>query len=262
MAYNYLVDKMAHKIDRTRSDIKKITDRLPDPTDTSARPTPDPANNSTSSTPAPESMAEYSGIPLFPRQEDYLDINHWTPDTWKAVRHPKKGDPIYQGLDPVNVLFWEDKFWNIIPPSRRKRVTRDLKVIWQDMHDRGKCLDCTTKMGWETRQEFCTRIEEMQPWLCLCDDHCKADQLWTNMFTGWKPATKNKGKHKQVQNLKRDRSNDEDKAGPSQKKAQDQTSVGHPALAHEEVSWKGESSPLLVTPRWLLLRTSRSAHCE
>ena len=263
MAYDHLVDKMAHKIDRTRSDIKKIADRFPDPADAPVRPTPDPANLSVSSTPTPEPTADYSGIPLFPRREDYLDINHWTPDAWKAIQHPKKGDPTYQGPVPVNVLFWEDEFGNIIPPSRRKRVTRDLKVIWQDMHDKGRRLDCITKMGWETRQEFCTHIEEMQPWLRLCDDHWKADQLWTNTFTGWKPATEDRGKGegKQLESLKRDRSAEEDEAGPSQKKARTEPQSATRPNPMKKPTAKVRCLPF-ITSTQLTRRTSRSARCE
>jgi hypothetical protein len=84
------------------------------------------------------------------------------------------------------------------------------------MQDKGKRLDCLTKIGWEVRNEFRTRIEAAHPWLRLCEGHWKADQLWSNHFSGWTPAAESKGKR--AETLKRERSDEGDKAGPSEKK--------------------------------------------
>jgi hypothetical protein len=56
-------------------------------------------------------------------------------------------------------------------------------------------------------------MEELHPWLRLCDDHWKVDRVWTNYFSNWTPATKDKGK--QPESLKRPAKME---AGPSQKK--------------------------------------------
>lgn len=205
--YSMVVETLSHKIDRTRSDIKKI-----------ANGTPDHKAASPSPTPSPESalVAEFSAIPLHPCREDFYLIRHWTPETWNALQHPKQGSVPQQHMDSVSILFWEDPSGNLIPHSRRSRVTRDLRSIWQDMHDKGKRLDCISKIGWEVREEFRSRMEQAHPWLRLCDDHWKTDQLWSNYFSGWKPATTSK--EIQPETLKRERSVGEDEAESSQKR--------------------------------------------
>ena len=203
-AYKFLVEKLSHKVDRTRSDVKKIAKRIPD--------------HEASPTPSTESVAEaeFSDIPLHPRQEDYPAIEHWTPEKWRALRHPPKGTTPQVESGKINTLFWEDPSGNVIPPLQRQRVTQDQRSIWQDMHEKGKRLGCITKIGWDVRQEYRTRMEQLHPWLRLCRDHWKVDQLWSNHFSGWVPA--GESRQGRPENLKRERSVEEDEAGPSQKK--------------------------------------------
>ena len=206
MAYQYLVEKLGDKIERTRSDVKKIANKISDHVFSSPDTTPSPE-----AVPGADSS---SAIPPNPSRENFPLIEHWEPDAWIALRHSKKGSPL-QGVDSINVQFWEDGTGGLIPPSRRSRVTRDLRSIWQDLLEKGKRLDCISKIGWEVREEYRTRIEALHPWLRLCDDHWKADQLWTNYFSGWI-----KGKGKQTVSLKREHSAEEgeDETGPSPKK--------------------------------------------
>ena len=202
MAYQYLVEKLGDKIERTRSDVKKIANKFLDHV-------PSPPNT----TPSPES--EPSTIPLHPSKDDYPLIEHWEPTAWNALRHTKKGSSSPQVADSINTLFWEDGNGGLIPSSRRSRVTRDLRAIWQDLLEKGKRLDCISKIGWEVREDYRTRIEALYPWLRLCEDHWKADQLWTNYFSGWA-----KVQGKQTESLKREHSTEEGEGetGPSLKK--------------------------------------------
>ena len=84
------------------------------------------------------------------------------------------------------------------------------------MHDNGKRLSPLSKVGWEVRKEFHTHMEARHPWLCLCDDHWKVDQIWSNHFSGWTLAGASKGKGPET--LKRECSIEEDEAGPSEKR--------------------------------------------
>ena len=216
MTYQYLIETMGHKIDKTRSDIKKIANNLPEHAPSgsrSASPTP-------STSLEPVLGAGYSTIPLYPRQEDYLGIKHWTSETWIALQHPKGGIVMSeQTTDAINIQFWEDELGNRIPRFHQKRVTSTMRSIWQDMYDRGNRLGPFMTMGWDIRKEFRERMEAKHPWLHLCADHWKADQLWMNHFSGWTPATAESGKGKQPKTLKRERCTEENaEAGPSQKK--------------------------------------------
>ena len=207
-AYNYLVDNLSHKVDKTRSDVKKIARNFSGKA-TSSSPTPSPAD--------PITETEYSTIPLHPRRDNFPLLNHWSPEKWNALRHPKKGTVPPRGLEAINVLFWEDPSGKLIPPSRRPYVTKDMRSIWQEMHDKGKRLDILTKIGWEVREEFRSRMEALHPWLRLCDDHWKVDQLWSNNFSSWVSALDGKGKR--PESLKREYSvGEDDEAGPSKKR--------------------------------------------
>ena len=99
MAYKHLVEKLSHKIEETKSDIKKISDKMIDHT-TPSSPDPTPLSEVES---APE--AGYVTIPLHPHRADFPFINHWTLETWTGLRHSKKGTLLQQGPDPINVLF-------------------------------------------------------------------------------------------------------------------------------------------------------------
>ena len=205
-AYEHVIGTLSHKMDKTRSDVKKIAKKLLDHAAISPSPSP-----SLESAPG----ADYSMIPLEPRRDQFLNIKHWTPETWMALRHRKK-DGTSQSISDINTLFWEDQNGNPIPPSQRPRVTRDMRAIWQDMYDNGKHLDSASRIGWEVRQEFRVRMEKEHPWLRLCADHWKVDQLWINYYSGWTPAARDKGK--QPESLKRELSTEDDAAaGPSKK---------------------------------------------
>ena len=244
MAYEHLVKKLSHKIEETRSDVKKISDKM---IDRAASSSPDPTPPSEAES-APE--AEYATIPLHPHRENFTLINHWMPETWSALRHSKKGTLLQQGPDPINVLFWEDDAGNVIPPSRRLRVTRDARSIWQDMHDKGKRLGPLSKVGWEVREEFRTCMEARHPWLRLCDDHWKVDQIWSNHYSGWTPAGASKGKGPET--LKRERSAEEDEAGPIEKRPK--TIIQQRPLPKPITKQVAKVSPIFLTST-LLLKT-------
>jgi hypothetical protein len=65
-------------------------------------------------------------------------------------------------------------------------------------------------------------MEHKYPWLHLCEDHWKADWVWSDYFSRWRPApATSKGSHTRSKQgiIKRERSTEEDEgedqAGPS-----------------------------------------------
>ena len=154
--YNHLVEKLAGKIDRTRSDVKKIAASLPHQT-----PGPVPVQQ-TSRTPTPLSPQRKEAIPLSPRREDYPLVKHWTPEAWQAIRHPKKGSTIpkpttpssSQENDSILSLFCEDEFGRTISDTRWKAANASIQVFWQGKHENGVVLRSLTNVGWDLRKEF------------------------------------------------------------------------------------------------------------
>ena len=96
-------------------------------------------------------------------------------------------------------------------------MTQSVRAIWQEMHKKGQCLDPLTSIGWDVCQDFQECIESEYPWICLCEDHWKADQIWINNFSNWRLKTSLQGVVVQPTNLKRECSIEEAQAGPSKK---------------------------------------------
>jgi hypothetical protein len=202
-AYNKLVGELREKVDGTRSDVQRIVDKI-----------------SSRSESTPE--ADITSIPSSPRWEDFLDVAYWRLETWLAVQHPKRGGTPDKGEDPVNCLFWEDASGNILPPTKRKAVTQDMRMYWQKLHNDGVILDNFTNIGMDICENFRTFMEGKHPWLRLCDNHWKADRLWINHFSGWQPAPGPTGRpqgNAEPANLKRERSIEEVEVWPSSKKS-------------------------------------------
>jgi hypothetical protein len=208
MTHDHIVDKLANKINRTRSDIKEVKKLV-----INIR----PSNTAEAGEPTPR--AQDMEIPVSPRKEDYKLVNHWTPEKYNTFRHPKRGTTPDKGDDPIICLFMEDEHGNVIPASTRRQVTRDLKAFWQGKYEKNERLDNLTHLGWDIRQEFRAVMETSYPWLRLCEGHWKADQLWSNHFSQWKPARATvQNDATQSGTLKREHSVDEDEAGPSSKR--------------------------------------------
>jgi hypothetical protein len=146
MAYEHMVDKLSGKVDRTRSDVKKIAVMI---SNQAAESIPNQVDGSPTPTPTPSPTR--SSIPLHPRWEDYEKIQHWDGKAWNTIHHPKKGSKAEQGANPKNVLFWEDENGDVIPLDERKVVTQDARAIWQEMHNKGRHLDSLTNLGWDIR---------------------------------------------------------------------------------------------------------------
>lgn len=208
-------------------------------------------------TPSPTSIPEtdYALIPLHPIRANFPWIEHWDPGEWSTLRHQKKGSsPPPKGLEPVSVQFWEGPDGKVIPSKQRLRVTRDARAIWQDMHEKGKHLDTLTKIGMDVLEDFRARMESLHPWLRLCSSHWKADQIWTNHFSGWWSDKKGK----QPETLKRERSI-EDEAGPSQKKLKTPTDRPSRPKPTKRVITKVHPSVVLSMR---LLKIARVTHCR
>lgn len=238
MAYQYLVEQLSDKVDRTRSDVKKIAKALPDHTPGS----PDPAW-SRGTTPG----GDYSWIPLHPQEDQFPNIAHWRSGPWNALRHAKEktlcpGESL--ASSGTNVKFWEDPEGNVIPPDQRAVVTSNMRAIWKEMYNDKKELGPKTKISWKVREEFRIRMEALHPWLRLCENHWKVDQLWTNHFSSWRNSVM-PTKPKDRGSLKRERSPEEGEAGPSSKKLKTFAPVRERSPEEGEV---GPSSRRLNTP--------------
>ena len=77
----------------------------------------------------------------------------------------------------TNVKFWEDPEGNVISPDQQAVVTSDMRAIWKEMYNDKKELGLKTKISWKVCKEFCICMEVLHPWLCLCENHWKVDQL-------------------------------------------------------------------------------------
>jgi len=110
----------------------------------------------------------------------------------------------------------EDQYGNAIPLSVRKQVVKDAKKFWQEKHNQGIHLDIFGKIGWNMREEFRAALEAEHPWLRLCENHWKADQVWINTFSHWTPAGSPNGTPSGT--LKRENPIDESQPGPSSKR--------------------------------------------
>lgn len=215
MMYNHLVEKLANKIDRTRSDIKKIAANMP-------RQTPGPVEEMDHMTTPSQASPT---IPSSLKKKDFPKVKHWTPDTWRTLRH-RKGDTRLEQATGVPTLcqFWEDELGEIIPSARRGAVTRAAQAFWQQKHNAGVRLDTLTNIGLDLLTDFRNTMENEFPWLRLCDDHWKADQLWINHFSNWTPAVANSSTPAQapqnvagVASLKREHPTEQVKPGPSKR---------------------------------------------
>jgi len=213
--YNHLVEKLANKIDRTRLDIKKIAANMPP------------------QTPGPVEQTDHMATPfqatptiLSPLQrKDFPKVKHWTPDLWSPLRHHKGNTtPERDTGVPTICLFWEDESGEIIPSARRGAVTRAARSFWQQKHEKGVRLDTLTNIGWDLLTDFRNTMESEFPWLRLCADHWKADQIWINHFSGWTPAVKNESTPAQapqdvagIANLKREHPTEQVEPGSSKR---------------------------------------------
>jgi hypothetical protein len=200
-AYEQLLGTLSGKIDRTRSDVKKIAGRISGGSAISP-----------GSSPSPAPVGEYSNIPLHPHPDDYPKVKHWTSDRFTKLRHTKRENIPEDLEDPVNAQFYEEPSGKIIPLFRRLRIRGDAKAILQGMLDRGVQLKPVTDVAWEPRQEFRDHMERLHPWLRLCHDSWKADRIWAEVYQD--PSKEGK----KSKRSKRERSVEEGEPGPSSKK--------------------------------------------
>ena len=82
------------------------------------------------------------------------------------------------------------------------------------MHNRNIPLGPIRSVSFNVRNEYRKRIEELHPWLRLCRGSWKAEQIWTDIYTDWKPSDPGAGK----QRAKREHPIEDDEPGPSLKK--------------------------------------------
>lgn len=85
------------------------------------------------------------------------------------------------------------------------------------MYNKKQPISILTKLKCNVLSNYHTFIEAKYPWLCLCNNHWKADALWTNNWTGWKPDVRVTQDEAQLGALKREHSINEDQAGSSSK---------------------------------------------
>ena len=115
----------------------------------------------------------------------------------------------------------EDESGSIISLSIRKQVVKDVKAFMQEKHNKDARLDVLSNLALDVRTEYRNAIEGLHPWLQLCENHWKADQLWSNVWTRWNLAgaiTKGTQDATELKVLKREHSVDEGQAGPSSKR--------------------------------------------
>ena len=140
-------------------------------------------------------------------------MNNWTQEGYNKRRHSSRGDTPDKGDGPVSCQYMEDQFGNVLPLSKRSAVGKEAKGWWQDQVDSDKTLRTLRVTGTGLRDQFRTHMENKFPWLRLCEDHWKADRVWSDYFSKWKPAqATGEGSHTGSQQgiIKRERSAEED----------------------------------------------------
>ncbi|KAF9642540.1 hypothetical protein BDM02DRAFT_3193054 [Thelephora ganbajun] len=198
MKYDQLIDRLCKKIDDTRTNIQDLAAKI---------------NKILHQDSGPTIGVPSIHSPL--QEEDYPFIKYWTAGKWNTIQHPKQGTTPEKGDTPVNCLFWEDEHGNIIPPSKRKAVTNDFRGFLNGKIEKGIHVGPLGSLNWDTRNKFCTFMENLHPWLRLCDAHWKVDQIWVNHYTSWESS--NKPPQAEPVSLKRKHST-EGISGPSSKK--------------------------------------------
>ena len=161
-----------------------------------------------------------------PKKTDYKKVKHWEKETWVNLRH-RKGEPPSGDTttEPVHVQYWEYPNGNVVPRGRRLRICNEVRSMLTDLRDKGIEITTIKNMGWEVRQDYRNRMETLYPWLRLCADQWKADQVWDSAIGSWSPSPK--GKMKELENLKREHPIEESEPGPSSKKLK-AVDVEHP----------------------------------
>jgi hypothetical protein len=119
----------------------------------------------------------------------------------------------------------EDQNGVVVSSSRRRGVKADARMFWQGKYNKGVPLNSFKHIDVELRDEFRAYMEKAHPWLRLCENHWKADQIWIDNFSQWKPAPPLGDGVKEV-TVKRGRSEsieddqlEDDEPGPSLKKS-------------------------------------------
>jgi hypothetical protein len=210
-AYNILAAQLSARVDATRTDVQQLLARA-----------------------VPRAAEEDDGdIPLHPQRQNYELIQHWEAGLYNQLRHTKKkgkskaSTPDGADLDdPITSLFMEDQNGVVISPSRRRKLKTDARVFWQSKYNKGEPLNNFKNIDLGHRDDFRAFMEKAHPWLRLCENHWKVDQIWIDNFSQWKPATPLKDGVKKEVTVKRGRSEsieddqlEDDQPGPSLKKS-------------------------------------------
>jgi hypothetical protein len=119
------------------------------------------------------------GIPLNPKQANYIRVKYWPQSAWQVIRNGAKVKDVNSS---VLSLFFEDEFGDPVSAGVGEEVRGDLTAYWVDMLMEGEVPVHYSGLGLKRREDFRKTMEDKYPWLRLCEGHWKVRQLWVNHY--------------------------------------------------------------------------------
>jgi len=124
-----------------------------------------------------------SNIPLNPKRKNYPEVQYWKRDSWADLR---RGASVTDSNSPIYSIFLEDEFGKLIPSAVQDSVRDNAASFWNGMHDAGNTPQTFSHTSLEVKDKFRSTLEGKHPWLRLCEENWKVNQVWRNYFTKWK----------------------------------------------------------------------------
>lgn len=171
-AYIRLLDKLDRidtNVATTKEDVRRIADFI-------LNKSPD-RNSGTAMT---------DEIPLEPKEEDYLHLNHWAQGSYKKNGNGSKD--LNSNSGPTISSYMEDQNAKPISSGVKSKLRGDLFSYWTGLLTNGKRITNWTDLDLDLKEEFRDRFEKAYPWLRLCEAHWKVDHLWINYYASWKKS--------------------------------------------------------------------------
>ena len=87
---------------------------------------------------------------------------------------------IWALVPSVYSIFLEDEFGELIPSAVQDSVRDNATSFWNGMHNAGNTLQTFSHTSLEVKDKFRSTLEGKHPWLRLCEENWKVNQVWRN----------------------------------------------------------------------------------
>lgn len=143
-------------------------------------------------------------------------LQYWYRDPWMEVRN---GKATVDTDDPILVLFYEDKYGELVSKSEMKAAKNTAHAYFTFLWDNNRAPTSWTNASLDLQIDFIRKLEEEYEWLRYCDRHWKSEQIFMNYYPQWY-KTKNKQKGKKRKERAEDEGDEEASGNPSGSKHQ------------------------------------------